>query len=210
MMRNPGRLAAALLVLAAWCAGAGAQLAPVAPTASVAAQAGGTSAPPADASPVAGQGLSTYRLAAGDVISVRVFNEPEFTQERVRLTDAGTMSFPILGELQVLGRTVGEIEAMITQRLRGRILVNPQVTVLMEQYRPFFINGMVERPGAYPFVPGLNVRKAASIAGGFRERASMSRIFVVRERGTDKDRQRVVLDTEVGPGDTITVEESFF
>jgi len=210
MILTPGRHAAALLIVFVFCTGAVAQTPPVPPTASVAAQAGGTAASPADAAPVAGQGLSTYRLAAGDVISVRVFNEPEFTQERVRLTDAGTMSFPILGELQVLGRTVGEIEAMITQRLRGRILVNPQVTVLMEQYRPFFINGMVERPGAYPFVPGLNVRKAASIAGGFRERASMNRIFVVRERGTDKDRQRVVLDTEIGPGDTITVEESFF
>lgn len=209
MILIPSRLAAAFFVMAALCTGAAAQTAPVAPTASVAAQAGSTSAPAADTAP-AGQGMSTYRLAAGDVISVRVFNEPEFTQERVRLTDAGTMSFPILGELQVLGRTVGEIEAMITQRLRGRILVNPQVTVLMEQYRPFFINGMVERPGAYPFVPGLNVRKAASIAGGFRERASTSRIFVVRERGTDKDRERVMLDTEIGPGDTITVEESFF
>lgn len=210
MTRHPGRVAAAFLVLVGWCAGAGAQPAPAAPTASVAAQAGNTSAPHVDASAAVGQGLSTYRLAAGDVISVRVFNEPEFTQERVRLTDAGTMSFPILGELQVLGRTVGEIEAIITQRLRGRILVNPQVTVLMEQYRPFFISGMVERPGAYPFVPGLNIRKAASIAGGFKERASMSRIFVVRERGTDKDRQRAVLDTEISPGDTITVEESFF
>lgn len=210
MTLTTGRLGAVLIALVAYSASGAAQTAaPVSPTASVAAQAGGTSAPPPDAT-ATGQGLSTYRLAAGDVISVRVFNEPEFTQERVRLTDAGTISFPILGELPVLGRTVGEIEGLITQRLRGRILVNPQVTVLMEQYRPFFINGMVERPGAYPFVPGLNVRKAASIAGGFRERASMSKIFVVRERGTDKDRQRVALDTDIGPGDTVTVEESFF
>lgn len=157
------------------------------------------------------EGVSTYRLSAGDVISVRVFNEPEFTQEKIRLTDAGTLSFPVLGELPVLGRTVGEIEAMITQRLKGRILVNPQITVWIEQYRPFFINGMVERPGAYPYLPGLTVRKAASIAGGFRERASMNKIFVQRETAARGDKpERTNLDAEIGPGDTITVEESFF
>jgi polysaccharide export outer membrane protein len=157
------------------------------------------------------EGMSTYRLSAGDVISVRVFNEPEFTQERIRLTDAGTLSFPVLGELPVLGRTVGELEAMITQRLKGRILVNPQVTVWIEQYRPFFINGMVERPGAYAYLPGLTVRKAASIAGGFRERASMNKIFVQRESAARGEKpERANLDAEIGPGDTITVEESFF
>jgi polysaccharide export outer membrane protein len=157
------------------------------------------------------EALSTYRLAAGDVVSVKVFNEPDFTQERIRLTDAGTLSFPILGELAVLGMTTGELEGMITQRLKGRILVNPQVTVWIEQYRPFFINGMVERPGAYPYLPGLTVRKAASIAGGLRERASTSKIFVLREKARMSDKGvRATLDTEIGPGDTITVEESFF
>ena len=157
------------------------------------------------------QGMSAYRLAAGDVISMRVFNEPDFTQEKVRLTDAGSLSVPIIGELPVLGRTVGEIEAMITERLKGRILVNPQVTVWIEQYRPFFINGMVERPGAYPYLPGLTVRKAASIAGGFKERASMNKIFVQREKDPVGGKPaRAALDAEIGPGDTITVEESFF
>lgn len=207
------RLAGALLgaALAAAALPTAAQTAPPLTSAAVAAQQGGSSAPPPTAARADGAGLSTYRLASGDVISVRVFNEPEFTQERVRLTDAGTMSFPILGELPVLGRTVSEFEALITERLKGRILVNPQVTVWIEQYRPFFINGMVERPGAYPFLPGLTVRKAASIAGGFRERASMSRILLQREQDPAGSKpQRTSLDAEIGPGDTITVEESFF
>jgi len=197
-------------LLAALCVCAAAQTAPPPASAAAAAQTGGASAPAA-AGRAEGSAASAYRLASGDVISVRVFNEPEFTQERVRLTDAGTMSFPILGELPVLGRTVSEFEALITERLKGRILVNPQVTVWIEQYRPFFINGMVERPGAYPFLPGLTVRKAASIAGGFRERASMNRIFVQRENEPAGSKpQRVNLDAEIGPGYTITVEESFF
>jgi polysaccharide biosynthesis/export protein VpsN len=156
------------------------------------------------------KGMSSYRLGAGDVISIRVFGEDDFTREKIRLTDAGSVSFPVLGEIAVLGRTVGEIEKLITDRLKGRILVNPRVTVWVEEYRPFFVNGMVERPGAYPFQPGLNVRKAVSIAGGFKERASLSKIFVVRENDSGKSPFKVDVNAEIGPGDTITVEESFF
>src|SRR5438552_10569703 len=112
--------------------------------------------------------LSTYRLNSGDVISIRVFGEDDFTREKIRLTDAGTVSFPILGEIPMLGRTVGEIEKLVTDRLKGRYLVNPRVSVSIDEYRSFFVNGMVEKPGAYPFQPGLNVRKAVSIAGGLK------------------------------------------
>lgn len=154
--------------------------------------------------------LSTYRLNSGDVISIRVFGEDDFTREKVRLTDAGTVSFPMLGEIAMLGRTVGEIEALVTDRLKGRYLVNPRVSVWIDEYRSFFINGMVEKPGAYPFQPGLNVRKAISIAGGLKERASVNKIFVVRDKDTAHQPVKVDMSTDVAPGDTVTVEESFF
>ena len=154
--------------------------------------------------------LSTYRLNSGDVISIRVFGEDDFTREKVRLTDAGTVSFPILGEVPMLGRTVGEIETLVTERLKGRYLVNPRVSVWIDEYRSFFVNGMVEKPGAYPFRPGLNVRKAVSIAGGLKERASVNKIFVVRDKDAAHRQVKVDLDAEIAPGDTITVEESFF
>jgi len=154
--------------------------------------------------------LSAYRLNSGDVISIRVFGEDDFTREKVRLTDAGTVSFPVLGEIPMLGRTVGEIEKLLTDRLKGRYLVNPRVSVAIDEYRSFFINGMVEKPGAYPFQPGLNVRKAVSIAGGLKERGSVSKIFVVRDKDPTHHPAKVDLNADVGPGDTITVEESFF
>jgi protein involved in polysaccharide export with SLBB domain len=154
--------------------------------------------------------LSTYRLNSGDVISIRVFGEDDFNREKIRLTDAGTVSFPILGEIPVLGRTVGEIEHLLTDRLKGRYLVNPRVSVWIDEYRSFFVNGMVEKPGAYPFQPGLNVRKAVSIAGGFKERASVNKIFLVRDRDPAHQPAKVDLNAEIAPGDTITVEESFF
>jgi len=154
--------------------------------------------------------LSTYRLNSGDVISIRVFGEDDFNREKIRLTDAGTVSFPVLGEIPMLGRTVGEIEKLVTDRLKGRYLVNPRVSVWIDEYRSFFVNGMVEKPGAYPFQPGLNVRKAVSIAGGFKERASVNKIFIVRDKDAAHQPAKVDLNADVGPGDIITVEESFF
>jgi polysaccharide export outer membrane protein len=54
------------------------------------------------------------------------------------------------------------------------------------------------------------VRKAASLAGGFHERASLKKIFVIREEDKTQKPQRTELDDSIGPGDLVTVEESFF
>lgn len=154
--------------------------------------------------------LSIYKLGVGDVISVQVVGEEDLKREKVRLSDAGTLSFPYLGEIRVRGLTVGALEDFITKGLKGRYLLNPQVTVTMHEYRNFFVNGSVEKPGGYPFIPGLTVRKAISLAGGFKERASKERINVIREDDLKGDAKRIALDAQIQPGDILTVEESFF
>jgi len=156
------------------------------------------------------QYLSTYKLGAGDVITIRVFGEDDLSRERIRLTDTGTLFMPGMGELAVKDRTLGDVERLVTDGLKGRILVNPQVSVFVEEYRPFFINGMVERPGGYPFQADLTIRKAASLAGGFKERASLSKIFLIRANDPEQKPVKVELNTLVYPGDIVTVEESFF
>ena len=154
--------------------------------------------------------LSIYMLGVGDVISVQVIGEDELKREKIRLSDAGTLSFPYLGEIRVRGMTVGALEEFITKGLKGRYLLNPQVTVTIHEYRNFFVNGQVDKPGGYAFVPGLTVRKAISMAGGFKERASKEKINVIREDDVKGLPQRVRLEAPVLPGDIITVEESFF
>lgn len=157
-----------------------------------------------------GPQLSSYKLGSGDLISIRVLGEEDLKREKVRLSDAGTLSYPVLGEIKVNGMTVGALEDFITKGLKGRYLLNPQVTVTIEEYRNFFVNGMVEKPGGYPFAPGLTVRKAISIAGGFKERASRDKINVIRDDDPSQTPRRVDLNTAILPGDIITVEESFF
>jgi len=169
-----------------------------------------TAAPAAPAASIAVPGMSSYQVGPGDVISVRVFEEPEFSRDSIRLNDAGTISMPLIGEVPVLGLTVGEIEKALTDRLRGRILVNPVVNVALLQYRTFFIQGQVKAPGTYPFMPGLTVRKAAILAGGFGERASMRKIYVIRDKDPSQKQLEAGVDTEVGPGDLIFIGETFF
>ena len=154
--------------------------------------------------------LSTYKLGPGDSITVRVLGEEDLKRERVRLSDAGTLSFPVLGEIKVKGMTVGGLEQYITRELKGRYLLNPQVTVSIDEYRNFFVNGMVEKPGGYPFSPGLTVRKAISLAGGFKERASREKLNIIRDDDPTQTSRRVDLNAAILPGDILTVEESFF
>ncbi|WP_374319650.1 polysaccharide biosynthesis/export family protein [Aquabacterium sp.] len=154
--------------------------------------------------------VTTYKLGPGDIITIRVLDEPELSLEKVRVSDIGSVPMPAVGEINVLARTISEVERMVVDKLKGRILVNPKVSVLIEEYRPFFINGMVDKPGGYPFQPGLTVRKAAALAGGFKERASLKKIFLIREKDKTQTPVNVDLNTPVLPGDIVTVEESFF
>ena len=167
-------------------------------------------APAPDSTQAPGETLSRYRLSTGDVISITVFGEDDLKREKVRLTDAGTITYPVLGELQVRGKTIGELEKVITDGLRGKYLVNPRVAVTIDEYRPFFVSGQVANNGSFPFQPGLTVRKAVSIAGGFKERASRDKITIVRDGDPTNTPVKVDLNTRVHPGDTLTIGESFF
>jgi polysaccharide export outer membrane protein len=154
--------------------------------------------------------IEEYKLGTGDVISVRVYGgEEELRLERIRLDHGGIVSLPF-GQFQALGRTTREVEIAITESVQGRLLRNPRVWVNIDEYRPFFVEGQVGRPGAYPYQPGLNVRKAVTIAGGLKERASIKKMYVFRERDGGTIRMKVDLNAPVAPGDTVVVEESFF
>lgn len=160
---------------------------------------------------LAAESLSDYRLGSGDMIKITVFEEPDLGLE-VRLSDAGTVSYPFLGELRVSGLTVGQLEDRITSGLKGDYLVNPNVTVSVVEYRQFYIHGEVENPGGFAYLPGLTLRKAIALAGGFTERASRNKMYVIRddmEYNSERGRQ-ISLDEELAPGDIVTIEQSFF
>ncbi|MEP7704987.1 polysaccharide biosynthesis/export family protein [Paraglaciecola sp. 25GB23A] len=155
------------------------------------------------------QELNQYRLGADDEISVNVFNEPDLSLAKTRVAANGTISMPLIGQVVVKGLTIDEVELKITKLYLGDYLKKPDVSVAIVEYRQFYVNGEVDKPGGYSYRDGMTIQRAISLAGGFTERASRSKIRLMRENNPNNV-INVDLNTPVLPGDVITVEESFF
>jgi protein involved in polysaccharide export with SLBB domain len=150
-----------------------------------------------------------YTISSGDIISITVFNEPDLSLDQVRLGTNGTISMPLLGQVEVAALTVVEVENKLTALYLDGYLKKPRVSVGIVEYRPFYINGQVQSPGSYPYRQGLTIEKAITLAGGFTQRASRRTVLLMSEK--DKDNTiSVSLNHKVKPGDVITVNESFF
>jgi len=149
---------------------------------------------------------SSYSLGSGDLISIVVFDEEELTMEV--LVAKTPMSYPFLGQVPLDGRNLAEVEQQIKEGLKGDYLIEPRVSISVIEYRPFFITGEVEKPGGYPFQPGLTLRKAITLGGGFTERASKTKMFITR--GGKGSEQKIQLSDPIFPDDVLTIEQSFF
>ncbi len=165
--------------------------------------------------PASLSGPSHYKMGAGDLIHIGIYDEPDLTTE-VRIGLSGQISFPLLGGIAVSGLSPKQLEEKLITGLKGPYLIDPSVTVSVVEYRPFYVSGEVEKPGSYAFHPGLTVDKAITISGGFTERASKDSIYVVQDQSAgidkteNKDRKQVELFDVIQPGDVLTVEQSFF
>ena len=82
---------------------------------------------------------SDYKLGPGDIIHIDVYDEKDL-QVKVRIDKSGIVSFPFLGDIQVIGLTTKEIGSIIKEGLIGDYLITPQVNVSITNYRPFYIS----------------------------------------------------------------------
>ena len=151
-----------------------------------------------------------YKLGSGDVIRISVHGEPDLSFEEVRLTDAGTFTFPFIGEVDANGKTPGEVRNVLVEKLKDGYLIDPRVSVSVVNYREFYISGEVKLPGGYPYQPGLTLDRAIALAGGLTERASTKRMTIVRGSEGSRAEEKATMDTQVRPGDTINIDEGFF
>ena len=157
----------------------------------------------------AAQNLDDYKLGADDVISVTVFDEPDLSLRETRVSSTGTIAMPLIGQVKVKGLSISQAEQTIHDLYLGDYLKKPDITVTIVEYRQFYVNGEVSKPGGYSYREGMTIQRAITLAGGFTERASRSKILLVREN-TNGMTITAELTTPVQPGDVITVEESFF
>jgi protein involved in polysaccharide export with SLBB domain len=151
-----------------------------------------------------------YTLNSGDSIRIHVYGEPDLTFAQLLIGQSGRISYPFLGELRVAGSTVNELQELLVGKLKPDYLVDPRVSVGVVRYRQFYVNGEVKSPGGVDFQPGLTLRKAISLAGGFTERANRKKILVIANSDPNRKEQEVSLAYQVQPGDIFTVQDTFF
>lgn len=151
-----------------------------------------------------------YRLGAGDVVKVGVYDHEDLSTED-RITDSGTISFPFLGEITVGGLTKGEAENRIADLLdKGKFIKSPQVNVRILQYREPKVSvlGQVNRPGRYPVEPFKTVLDALADAGGISPLAE-EQVLVLRREGNQTVKFKLDLRSVIDDGnlgDVLTIK----
>ncbi|XQW84881.1 polysaccharide biosynthesis/export family protein [Thalassotalea piscium] len=150
-----------------------------------------------------------YTLGSGDQIEITVYGEPDLTT-RVKIDKSGIITFPFIGDIQAIGLTTKLLEKRIYKGLLGDYLIEPQVSVSVVSYRPFFIHGQVKRPGGYPFQDDLTLDKAIALAGGLANRASSSNWKITRVVDGATITINATVATFIQPDDIIKIEQSFF
>ena len=152
---------------------------------------------------------SNYKLDAGDSIRITVFGEDDLSLE-LTLGEQGLINYPYLGIIRASGMTPTVLENRLISGLKGDYLINPSVNVSIVEYRPFFIHGEVEKPGGYPYQPGLTLERAVALAGGFTERASRDKMSINRKANNIDAVINAKLKSLIEPGDSIFIKDSFF
>jgi polysaccharide export outer membrane protein/exopolysaccharide production protein ExoF len=128
---------------------------------------------------------STYLLDSGDKLQISVFDRPELSGE-YEVRPSGDISFPLVGRVPTRGLTLAQVEQAIERALSARRPVTMFVNIEVVEYRPFYMDGDVMKPGAYPYRNGLNVMRAIALAGGrYSERAGGSVSTIEKRRESE-------------------------
>lgn len=122
----------------------------------------------------------TYVIGENDVLDIDVWKEKEISRQ-VPVRPDGKISLPLIGEMQASGLTPLQLQENVTEHLKTYI-DNPEVTVIVDDPRShqFNIVGQVARPGAYPLSESMTVLDAIAEAGGFKDFAKETKIYVLR------------------------------
>jgi polysaccharide export outer membrane protein len=126
---------------------------------------------------------ATYAVQPGDILKVAVWKEPEL-QGPILIRPDGGFSFPLVGEVDGHGKTVAELQAIMTQRL-SKYISDPVVSVSVTEIKgnKVYVIGQVAKPGEFIVNPRVDVMQALSMAGGTTAFASLGNIIILRRSG---------------------------
>lgn len=123
-----------------------------------------------------------YFVGPFDSLSIDVFGIPELSKRDVQVDEAGQISFPPAGMIDVAGKTTAEIQELMAQRLRANFIRNPQVTVNLKDAKSqvITIEGEVKSPGIYPVLGSTSLLRSMAMAKGVSEFAKLDDVVIFR------------------------------
>ncbi len=130
--------------------------------------------------PLAAQDMGEYRLGTRDLVEIRVLEIPELNLER-RVSENGTLTLPLIGDLPVAGLTAGEVQSRLETLLREKYVNRANVSIVIKEFanKPVSIVGAVMRPGSLNISGRWTLLQAISAAGGLTPAAGR-KIYVLR------------------------------
>ena len=185
-------------------------------------RAGTAPAAPAPAVAPAAAVTEQYRIGAGDTLHITVYQSPDLSLD-ARVNEAGDISYPLLGRVNLGGLTINAAEARLAQALKkGEIVKDPQVIIVVTNVRANQVNvlGQVGKPGRFALdLAGMRLTEVISLAGGVIAGAGSDTAVLIGRRNGQSFRYEADLpkifapggsndDIVVMPGDTIWVDRA--
>lgn len=135
----------------------------------------------------AGAQEAGYTVKPGDLLAVSVWKE-EALQGDVLVTPDGAFAFPLVGQVDARGKTVGELQQILTERL-VKYISDPVVTVSVKEIRgnKIYVIGQVNKAGEFIVNPRVDVMQALSMAAGTTAFASLGNIIILRRTGSKQE-----------------------
>lgn len=165
-------------------------------------------ASPADISALKAAATAAPPLQPGEKLHVLVYDEPTLTGDFM-IDPSGFLSLPVVGTMKVTGMAPAQLQDKLVTALQAAHLKNPGVTVEVAEFRPFYILGEVDKPGAYPYVGGLNIMSAIAIAGGQTYRADQGKVLIQHVGETVMHSFDLDWPIPIMPGDIIQVPRRY-
>ena len=122
-----------------------------------------------------------YLIGPFDKLKIDVFGIEDLTKE-VEIDASGRLSFPLIGVIEAAGLTPGELADTIEQKLKGRYVREPQVTVNLDETvsQVITVDGQVQKAGLYPVIGTMTLMRAVATAGGTSEFAKLDDVVIFR------------------------------
>ena len=160
-----------------------------------------------------------YLIGPFDKLDINVFGIEALSKIEVQVDASGRLSFPLVGMVEVSGKTPHEVEQLLTTSLKAAYIRDPQVTVNLKETLSQFVTveGTVQKPGLYPVIGHMTLLRAIATAQGTTEFSRLDDIVIFRTVGGKEYaalynltaiRQGAYGDPEIFANDVVTVGDN--